>query len=78
MDQKEQIRLKTTHEGRSLADRLALMRQNPRYKQIPQGSLMMMRKHADRIAGLGNKLPDTEVGRGITWLNTQDDQPWSF
>mmetsp|Transcript_4486 Transcript_4486/g.5554 ORF Transcript_4486/g.5554 Transcript_4486/m.5554 type:complete len:100 (+) Transcript_4486:202-501(+) len=38
----------------------------------------MMRKHIDRISGLASKLPDTDVPRNITWLNTQDDQAWSF
>ena len=38
----------------------------------------MMKRHANRIAGLGDKLTNTEVPRDITWLNTQDDLPWSF
>jgi len=39
---------------------------------------MMMRKHADKIASLSSKLPDSEIAGNITWLNTQDDQSWSF
>ena len=37
-----------------------------------------MQMHIERIAGLRDKLPDSDVPRGITWLNTRDDQEWSF
>ena len=37
-----------------------------------------MKAHVARILEISDKLPNSEVPAGITWLNTPDDQPWSF
>ena len=77
MEQREQIRAKTTYQGKSLAERLALLPQKSGYN-LSQSSQMQMKNHIERIQGLSSKLPTTKVPAGIEWLNTRDSQPWSF
>ena len=37
-----------------------------------------MKKHIERISGISSKLPLTEIPDNIAWLNTPNDQKWSF
>ena len=45
---------------------------------LTQGVQQKMHEHIKRIASIGSKLPFSQIPPEITWLNTRDDQSWSF
>ena len=78
MDQRDKLKMNTTFNGQTLAQRLQLLRQKPTYKNLTQGQKDRMKNHCERVMGISHQMPDTEVPKKITWLNTKNDEPWSF